>query len=127
MPIDRASEPWVLDTLPLIEAIIADQYDNRSVAKISGRFHRTLAALLAETCRLARLETAINRVVLSGGVFQNSLLTGLVRRDLENFDFEVFTHLSLPPNDACISFGQIVAGKEAVKISAPGSSSPQIY
>jgi hydrogenase maturation protein HypF len=45
-------------------------------------------------------------VVLSGGVFQNSLLlTGLIKA-LEEKNFQVFTHSKVPANDGGISLGQ---------------------
>jgi len=109
--VDCSQYPMVLDTLPLVAAIVEDIKKGTPVETVSGRFHHTLAALLAEACRLARRQTALEQVVLSGGVFQNSLLTALLRRKLEEFGFTVFTHRLLPPNDACISFGQTLAGR----------------
>jgi len=50
-------------------------------------------------------------VALTGGVFQNALLTGMTRRALEDEGFAVLTHRSVPPNDGGLSLGQaVVAG-----------------
>ena len=51
------------------------------------------------------------RVALSGGVFQNVLLTTIVVPALERRGFEVFRHRKVPPNDGGIALGQLaVAG-----------------
>ncbi|MBR3457511.1 MAG: hypothetical protein IKH16_05080, partial [Selenomonadaceae bacterium] len=48
-------------------------------------------------------------VALSGGVFQNQLLTRLVRERLTADGFHVLMHSLLPPNDGGICLGQAVA------------------
>jgi hydrogenase maturation protein HypF len=53
-----------------------------------------------------RHEREINRVVLSGGVFQNQVLLEAARAMLTGADFEVFTHHRVPTNDGGISLGQ---------------------
>jgi hydrogenase maturation protein HypF len=53
-------------------------------------------------------KTGIDRVALSGGVFQNSrLLTHLVAA-LEASGFDVLTHRLVPANDGGLSLGQAV-------------------
>ena len=57
---------------------------------------------------MVRKENGLNRVVLSGGCFQNAmLLTGLIRA-LEGHGFEVFSHELVPTNDGGIALGQAV-------------------
>ena len=48
----------------------------------------------------------IQKVALSGGVFQNALLVDLIKRELTP-DHQLFLHRQLSPNDECISFGQL--------------------
>jgi hydrogenase maturation protein HypF len=77
---------------------------------ISGKFHRTLVAMFVEACqRLSRLH-GLNRVVCSGGVFQNIFLLGNLQRRLRESGLEVYTPQLIPTNDACISLGQAVVG-----------------
>ena len=55
-----------------------------------------------------RRESDLNRVVLSGGCFQNAtLLSGLIQA-LHDKEFAVFTHQQVPANDGGISLGQAV-------------------
>jgi hydrogenase maturation protein HypF len=44
--------------------------------KIAVRFHNTLAQVVLEMALSMRKECEINRVYISGGVFQNRILTG---------------------------------------------------
>jgi hydrogenase maturation protein HypF len=46
-------------------------------------------------------------VALSGGVFQNALILRQLYDSLEKRGFQVLTHKLTPPNDGCISLGQV--------------------
>jgi hydrogenase maturation protein HypF len=64
--------------------------------------------VFTDACITARRDHKLNRVALSGGVFQNAfLLEGLERMLLES-GFEVYTHSQVPTNDGGISLGQAV-------------------
>jgi len=83
---------------------------------ISGRFHQTLVALFVEAClRLSRLH-GLNRVVCSGGVFQNVFLLGNLECRLRESGLEVYTPQLIPANDACISLGQAVIGAASLEL-----------
>jgi hydrogenase maturation protein HypF len=61
-----------------------------------------------------RRRTDRREVVLSGGVFQNTLLLGLLAPALREDGFEVYTHLSLPPGDGGLAVGQVYFQDEVV-------------
>lgn len=96
----------IFDPLPMIDAIINDRFAGRPVAEIAGRFHLSLAMMIEEVCAQIRQETGIRQVVLSGGVFQNCLLTEMTICSLEKSGFKVFTHSLVPPNDGGLALGQ---------------------
>ena len=98
----------IFDPLPLVEAITKDISSGRSAAEVAGRFHLTLAMMIAEVCAQIRLRTSLSLVVLSGGVFQNCLLTEMVLARLEKSEFKVLTHSLVPPNDGGLALGQAV-------------------
>jgi hydrogenase maturation protein HypF len=75
---------------------------------IAARFHRSVAEMVARTCETLRRETGIDRVALSGGVFQNRLLLGLSVDLLESRGLKVLLHRQVPCNDGGISLGQAV-------------------
>ncbi len=87
----------------LIACVHDDLAAGRDRAEIAAAFHEGVALACVEACaRAAEPRT----VVLSGGCFQNLRLLASVRRRLEERGFRVLAHSLLPPNDACISFGQ---------------------
>jgi hydrogenase maturation protein HypF len=107
-----------LSTAPIIRAVVQDVQTGVSPAVISARFHHTLVALFDSVCRHLRRITGIDRVALSGGVFQNSqLLTGLSGA-LTDSGFDLITHRLVPTNDGGLSLGQaVVAAAQAGQIS----------
>jgi hydrogenase maturation protein HypF len=64
--------------------------------------------MTAEMCKLIAKENELCKVALSGGVFQNRLLSRLTINALEEEGFEVLTHSLVPTNDGGISLGQAV-------------------
>jgi hydrogenase maturation protein HypF len=95
-----------LDFIPLFPAILADLETGIPTAAIARRFHETVARGTVNICRTIAAEAGCTRIVLSGGVFQNRLLTDLVYTGLTKMDLQVFTHSFVPPNDGGIALGQ---------------------
>jgi len=91
----------------MIRAIVSDLQRGLPPAHIAGRFHRTVAELLAMASSEARERTGSNSVALSGGVFQNRLLLETLTTRLEEMDFQVYINRRVPPNDGGISLGQL--------------------
>ena len=98
-----------MEVAPIIEGVVADLADGLPGPQISRRFHATLTALFSALCREIRQASGLDRVVMSGGVFQNVLLATALSRELEHQGFKVFTQRLVPPNDGGISLGQAVA------------------
>ncbi len=92
----------------LLSAIIEDLHQGIPKGRISVKFHNTIARMTNEMCHLIANETGISQVALSGGVFQNRLLSGKTVKLLEKSGFQVFTHRQVPCNDGGISLGQAV-------------------
>lgn len=101
-----ALENGILDFGPMFREIVRGRRKNGDVAVAARMFHNTLAAATLCACRTTRSETGIRTVVLSGGVFRNSLLLTLVSSALRAESFEVYTPRRLPPTDAALSLGQ---------------------
>ena len=90
----------------VIRCAVEDILDGCPPAQVSAKFQTGVAHLIAVVARRVRDERGLNRVALSGGVFQNMFLLERVGRALRADGFEVFTHSRVPPNDGGISFGQ---------------------
>ncbi len=71
-------------------------------------FHSSLAHALLQQALAIRQRHGINIVTLSGGVFQNRVLTEQAHSLLCENAFSVHLAQRLPLNDAGISFGQII-------------------
>jgi hydrogenase maturation protein HypF len=113
------TDPLEIDTRPLFRALLEDIEKGVSVAEMAGRFHSTLAAAIVETCSLLSVHTGLKRVALSGGVFQNELLTGMVVDGLHRDGLAWYTHRRVPCNDGGISLGQAVV---AAHKTTPGAN-----
>lgn len=98
--------PFQLDCTALLLSLAEQRQRGIAPAQLARGFHDALArAVLAGCCRL-RTSTGLERVVLSGGVFQNRLLSEMVYTYLFEAGFTVFLHRLVPPNDGGISLGQ---------------------
>ncbi|MBQ5340208.1 MAG: carbamoyltransferase HypF [Oscillospiraceae bacterium] len=79
-------------------------------AFLAYQFHAALAELFCKAAMKMREDTNISTFALSGGVFQNRLLTALCRDKLTAAGFTVLLHGLIPPNDGGICIGQAVYG-----------------
>ncbi len=105
--VDAHTEPvFSIDLRPVVRAIAGEVRGGADPSVIAGRFHETLAAVVREGCRRAREEHGLDTVALSGGCFQNKLLTERALALLEGDGFEVLVHRTVPPNDGGIALGQ---------------------
>jgi hydrogenase maturation protein HypF len=90
----------------IIRGVVQDIQNGMTPGDISIKFHQTLMVLFSEICVTIRRRHDLNRVVLSGGCFQNSLLLKGLIGQLEAQYFEVFAHQQVPANDGGIALGQ---------------------
>jgi hydrogenase maturation protein HypF len=95
-----------LDARETIRALVADLERGVRIPAVAARFHNALAHGTAEACALEAARREIGLVVLSGGVFQNSLLLARTRALLMERGLRVLVPERLPPNDGGIAFGQ---------------------
>ncbi|MBR2216469.1 MAG: carbamoyltransferase HypF [Selenomonadaceae bacterium] len=104
-----AALPGEIPHLPTnsLAMFLAQQYLGDHDAKLLAYlFHQLLAAEILNVCEKIRLTTGLNTVALSGGVFQNKLLTELAREELAQANFRVLIHRLIPPNDGGLALGQ---------------------
>ncbi len=78
-------------------------------------FHYGLAQAVLKVCVRLGDRYGSSAVALSGGVFQNGLLTERTIRLLREKGFRVYLNRAVPPNDGGISLGQIYLGREYLK------------
>jgi hydrogenase maturation protein HypF len=98
--------PTTLDPAPLLAALIGDHAHGVPVEAMAAAFHSALAAGTARLVRNVASRHDVHTVALSGGVFQNSLLSDQLADALARAGLRVLQHEQLPPNDGSISVGQ---------------------
>lgn len=111
--------PWdgkELDYRPLLQAVVEDRLKGQDVAAIARSFHRSIAEGIYQSALALGEAHEIDTVVLSGGVFQNSLLLADLRTLFAESAMEVWVGKGIPPNDGGISLGQaaLVAAMQSV-------------
>lgn len=88
--------------------IVNDLKHQVPLSEISAKFHNTIISVIVEVAAEARNRYDINKVVLSGGTFQNKYLLENLEMMFEKHDFELFSHQKIPTNDGGIALGQLV-------------------
>ncbi len=92
----------IVDWEPMLRTLLQDLSGGVPLGRIAGRFHNALAAAIVEVAT----EIGCRRVALTGGVFQNRILSERAAERLGRAGFRVYTHQRIPPNDGGISLGQ---------------------
>lgn len=102
----------VIDFVPMIRALAHDTTAGARRVDMARMFHDTVASAVLDVCGRIRGETGVGRVALSGGVFQNKLLSEGVFDLLTRSGFQVYVQRLAPPNDGGLALGQaIIAGR----------------
>ena len=113
-PLAPVPSPLLLDWAPLIEGILTDLRRRDAVDAIAARFHNTLVDTGVEVAR----RVGQPQIALSGGCFQNRRLTETLARRLREDGFSVLLHRQVPPNDGCISLGQVMVAAHSSAVAA---------
>jgi hydrogenase maturation protein HypF len=111
----HGESPFQLDFSSMIIEILADIAAGIRSAVIAARFHATIATAATDACLKISQFSGLKRIILSGGVFQNRLLTEMIYTAIAQKGLDVFTHRLVPPNDGGIALGQAaIAGRRKV-------------
>ena len=99
-------ESAVIDYRPLVRALAEGIIRGVSIPELAMSFHTTILASFFEIAEIIRESTGITTAALSGGCWQNRLLSGRFRSMLEERGFNVLIHNQVPPNDGGLALGQ---------------------
>jgi hydrogenase maturation protein HypF len=116
----NAGGEWVGDWEPLLEAML-DQ--GVPVPQRAADFHEILGQTILAVAEKVRESDGIDRVGLSGGVFQNKRLAERAAALLGERGFDVGLSHNIPANDAGLSYGQII---EAGSLGVQGLVKPRL-
>ena len=107
-PIDVVERDGVLviDPRETVQAVAAELAAGVPVGVVASRFHGAVIHAAVEACTALAAAERTDRVVLSGGVFQNRRLLEGVAAGLGDGGLQVLVPERLPVNDGGISYGQ---------------------
>jgi len=122
---DRAADPpygssaspegpaglWIVDWAPMLRQILDDLRGGVAAGVIARKFHDTCGCIIVDVARRVGLKD----VVLTGGCFQNRLLTELTIDLLRAEGFTPHWHRLVPPNDGGIALGQLAVARRRWK------------
>lgn len=94
-----------VDWEPMIQQLLAMRAQGKPAPLLSAMFHNTLVKIIVQLALYAGQQ----RVVLTGGCFQNKILCEAAIRRLTMEGFWAYWHQRVPPNDGGIALGQIYA------------------
>ncbi len=104
--------PWPFDGrtwdhAPLLFAVMDDVEAGASRGRVAWRFHEALAQGVVEAALVLGDELPFERLVLSGGVFQNALLVERIVMRCDAMDIQHWRNAMVPTNDGGVSLGQL--------------------
>jgi len=100
------SDDLVIDPAPLVRGCVAALLDGATAGAVGLAFHQALAVAMLDAARQVRRHHGVDVVGLTGGVFQNALLSDLAQASLERDGFTVLVHETVPANDGGLALGQ---------------------
>ncbi len=118
----RYFEPtFMINWEPMIRQVLLDNSNSAPVGLISAKFHNTLVEAIVEMAR----RVGLDRVVITGGCFQNKYLTERAISRLGDEGFRVYWHQRVPPNDGGISLGQMFVALKQKQKKVDGSKTSE--
>ena len=102
----------VIATEKIIRYLAEKRLKGTDIRKLAYAFHYMLAKGVSQMA----MEKAggIKTVALSGGCYQNKLLTKLTETELTENGYNVLLHSMVPPNDGGIALGQALYGMNKI-------------
>lgn len=90
----------------MIKEIAGDVLAGTEAGIISAKFHNTIGEMILDVASRVQKGSGINKVLISGGCFQNKYLVEYVEKRFAGTDMEIYKHKKYSPTDLGISIGQ---------------------
>lgn len=103
-PVDATG---TIDPAPVVADIARDVRRGIDTSLIAASFHLAVVDLIVTLADRVRNEREVTAVGLTGGVFQNALLTSLAMSRLQQAGHRVLVHRTVPANDGGLALGQV--------------------
>ncbi|MCC7451889.1 MAG: carbamoyltransferase HypF [Anaerolineae bacterium] len=102
----------VINWAVTVSAILTDLQHRIPTGQIAAKFHNTTTEMIVAAAHRIALE----RIVLTGGCFQNKYLTEHTINRLRTEGFTPYWHQHIPTNDGSIAMGQIIAAARIMAV-----------
>ena len=112
VPDEKENSLLRFDWRPMVRALVSERQNGTAIPILAAKFMNTLIEMAAEQAHFAAEATGLNRVVLSGGSFQNQYVMHHLPERLRAMGFEVFHHRRVSCNDEGLSLGQLMIAAE---------------
>lgn len=99
----KEGDKLIFNWQPMIEEILIEMRRRVPIGVLAAKFHNTLAEAIVQIAKTLGEQ----KVILSGGCFQNAFLLERAVRRLESEHFKVYWHQRIPTNDGGIAVGQV--------------------
>ncbi|MEM7555264.1 MAG: carbamoyltransferase HypF [Cyanobacteria bacterium P01_A01_bin.84] len=106
--IEKLDNIYVINSDLMWKALLDDLKNQISPSIIATKFHLGFAKSIVKMATFLCSKNTIDKIVLTGGVFQNCILLEQVTKGLQKLGITVLTHSLVPPNDGGLSLGQAV-------------------
>ncbi|HHU43432.1 MAG TPA: carbamoyltransferase HypF [Clostridiales bacterium] len=104
-----------IDYKKILMGIVEDIDKDIDRSVISAKFHNTIINSTLELVKKISSESGIKKVILSGGVFENTYLLSGISKGLIKDGYDVYYNTQTPINDGGISLGQIAVAAARLK------------
>ncbi|KAA0233811.1 MAG: Carbamoyltransferase HypF [Acidimicrobiales bacterium] len=104
----RGEDPVIIDSRPVISAVVSDLVDGRDRTEVAAAFHAWVSDAVVQTSERICEREGITQVCLGGGVWANAILLDAVTSGLGAMGIDVFYPRAVPPGDGGLSLGQAV-------------------
>ncbi len=106
-----ADSPIVIDWNQIILGLVEDLEKQVQIGIIAAKFHNSLSEIIVEIAHQIGRE----KILLTGGCFQNRYLTERTINRLQASGFKPYWQQTVPTNDGGISLGQIIGAFSQLK------------
>jgi hydrogenase maturation protein HypF len=106
-----ADSPIVIDWNQIILGVVEDLEKQVQIGIIAAKFHNSLCEIIVEIAQKIGRE----KILLTGGCFQNRYLTERTINRLQASGFQPYWQQTVPTNDGGISLGQIIGAFSQLK------------
>lgn len=103
---------WMWESM--LGELLLDLAKNKPIGTISAKFHNSVVEYILKMTHTLSQESGLKKVVLSGGVFNNSFLSAKAESRLSKLGFKVYLQRTYPGNDGGLCIGQLIVANEVI-------------